>query len=85
MLGEERWLVAVDQTAEAVEMIPIEWTFAADRQRDAMQRQGIAGAKLGKQAMGGAALPHIVLGMDLEEIQLMIAAKRVGCMLGLEA
>ena len=66
MLREERRLVADDQGLEAGKMLPVECPAAPDREPDAMQRHRIALADSAQKMVGRAALPHVVLGMDLE-------------------
>ncbi len=85
MLGEHGGLVAIDQALQPREMLAVERPGAADRERHAMQRQRIARAELGEQAMRRPALAHIVLGMHLEEAEAVVSPKHVVGMLGLEA
>jgi len=66
MLREERRLVPGDQGLKAVEMLPVECPTAPDRESDAMQRHRIALAYGAQKMVGRAALPHVVLGMNLE-------------------
>jgi len=70
---------------EAEEMVLVQGPRAADRERYPMQRQRIIRTELGEEAMGWAALPHIILGMHFEKIRAVAAAEDIGFVRRLEA
>ena len=70
MLGHQRRLVALDETAEARKMRPVERLRTADRHAHAVQRHRMVAAEALQRAMRRSARAHVVLGMDFEEAAL---------------
>lgn len=85
MFGEERRPVAVEQDAQAAEMVRVERPVGADREADPVDRQRIAGADGGQVPVRRPAGTHVVLGMDLEEADVGLRVENLVVVLGLEA
>src|SRR5260221_2014241 len=66
VLGDEERLNALDEFLQPDEMIAIELLGAAERQRDAMDADGVVAPQL-QEAVARRGLGHVVLGVDLEE------------------
>src|SRR5262245_23562662 len=84
MLGEGRGLVAGDERSQAPEMLVVEGAAPADRQPDAMQRDGIAFAHGSEIVVWRPALAHVVLGMNLEPANVGRGVEDRAIMFGLE-
>jgi hypothetical protein len=67
MLGNQRWLIAVDEGLEPLEMRFIERLRTADRHANAVERNRVVLADLIKRSMGRAAAAHVVFGVDFKE------------------
>jgi hypothetical protein len=67
MLGNQRWLIAVDEGLEPLEMGFIERLRAADRHANAVERKRVVQADLAKRGMGRTAGAHVVFGVDFKE------------------
>src|SRR5215470_3066868 len=67
MLGNQRWLIMVDEGLEPLEMRFIERLRAADRHADAVERNWVVLADLVKRSMGRTAGAHVVFGVDFKE------------------
>lgn len=65
-------------------MLVVQRAFATDGQADTMQRQRVVLANQAQVVMEGAAVHHVVLGMDLEETDVGPLAEHVLEVLGLE-
>src|SRR5262245_15684216 len=85
ILGEERGLVAGDERFQAPEMLAVEGAGSADRQPDAMQRDGITFADGAEVMVRRPALTHVVLGMNLEPADIWRGVEDRAVMLGLES
>jgi hypothetical protein len=85
MLGEQRRTIDIDQPLQPPQMFAIERRRAANRQSDAVNRQQIVPADALEQMMRRAAGAHVVLGVDLEEIDPARAAEDVVGVLVLQA
>ena len=67
MLGDERRLVALNESAEAREMRLVQGLRTADRHAYAVQRNRMVAANSLEGVMRRAAGAHVVLGVNLEE------------------
>src|SRR5260370_36320531 len=67
MLGNQRWLVAVDEGLEPLEMRLIERLRAADRHANAVERNRVVLANLVKRSMGRTAGAHVGFCMDFKK------------------
>ncbi len=85
MLGEACRLIAVAQRFQAGEMFAVDRLCGSDRQPDAMDGQGIAIAQCAELRVRRAARTHVVLGMDFDEADRLLAGKNVDEMLRLES
>src|SRR5438876_10479534 len=85
MFRKEPRRVTSDQSLETSKMIAIERPVGADRQSDAMERQGTIFADRRQIAMRRPARAHIVFGVDLEEADVGQRLHDRAIVLGLEA
>ncbi len=85
MLGDERWLVALNERAEARKMRLVQALRAADRHAHAMQRNGVVATDGLEGAMRRTAGAHVVFGVDLEKAARLWAREDRLQVLGLEA
>ena len=67
MFGARRWIIAFDKRLQAAEMRAIERLSAADRQADAMDREGRISAQTHRAARAEPAGAHVILGVDFEK------------------
>jgi hypothetical protein len=85
MLGDQRWLVALNERTKALQMGSVEILRAADRHAHAVQRYRVVTADSFQCMMRRTAGAHIVFGMDLEETVLPTLGEDCGQMFMLEA
>ena len=67
MFGEGLRLVAVEQPGQAIQMFFVKGGLAADGQTHAMNRQAVVLANPTQVVVEGAAIHHVILGMNLEK------------------
>ncbi|MNF77666.1 hypothetical protein D3C85_1347330 [compost metagenome] len=84
MFGEGRRLVALDQCGQAVQVGLIQRLVGAYGEADAVDGQRIFLAYQAQVVVEGAALHHVVLGVDLEEAEGRAGVEDVPVVLGLE-
>jgi hypothetical protein len=69
---------------QPLQMHPIERASAADRKANAMHRQRVVCANPVQEVMRRTARAHVILGVDLEEIDSVETGKDIPGMLGLK-
>ena len=85
MLGDQRWLVALNERTKAFADAFVERLRAADRHAHAVQRNRMVAADAFQRMMRRTAGAHIVFGMNLEETVLPSAVEDRRQMFMLEA
>src|SRR5690242_11051018 len=84
MLGEQHRLIDIDQASQPLKVVAIERGRTADRQANTMDRQRIFGANLAQEMMGRTTRAHVILSMNLEEIDAAGAGEDISAVLGLK-
>jgi hypothetical protein len=82
MLGEQRRLIDIDDAFQPFQVVAIERGCTADRQADTVDRQRMISANPVQEVMRRTARAHVVLGVNLEEIDAAGAGQDVVAMLG---
>jgi hypothetical protein len=80
MIGDPLRLRALGELVEPVEIILVEWRGRRDRQRDAMHHHRIALDDFVEHRQRLSAGDHVVLGNDLEPVDVRIALEDVAVM-----